>query len=87
MVKNSVPQPEAHGLVIPVLFLDKRAAIRAVEEPPESAPIIIELAGIEACPLSEWLHRARREAAIPIVCIETRQAQCFLSSRPVKTEK
>lgn len=47
----------------------------------------IELAGIEACPLSEWLHRALREAGIPIVCIETRQAQRFLSSRPIKTDK
>ena len=47
----------------------------------------IELVGIEACPLSEWLHRALREAGIPIVCIETRQAQRFLSSRPVKTDK
>ena len=48
----------------------------------------IELAGIVACPASEWLHRALREAAgVPIVCIETRQAQRFLSSRPVKTDK
>ena len=64
--------------------------------PSEPAPLIkrlsegggaIELAGIEACPLSEWLHRALREAGIPVVCIETRQAQRFLSSRPVKTDK
>jgi transposase len=64
--------------------------------PSEPGPIIerlagwfgnIELAGIEACPLSEWLHRALREAGVPIVCIETRQAQRFLSSRPVKTDK
>ena len=41
---------------------------------------IIELAGIEACPLSEWLHRGLREAGIPAVCIETRHAQRFLSS-------
>ena len=48
---------------------------------------MIELAGIEACPLSEWLHRGLREAGIPVVCIETRHAQRFLSSRPVKTDK
>jgi transposase len=47
----------------------------------------IELAGIEACPLSAWLHRTLREAGIPVVCIETRLAQRFLSSRPVKTYK
>jgi transposase len=28
---------------------------------------IIELAGIEACPLSEWLHRGLREAGIGAV--------------------
>ncbi len=47
----------------------------------------IERVGIEACPLSEWLHRGLSEAGLPIVCIETRQAQRFLSSRPVKTDK
>lgn len=52
-----------------------------------SGPGPIELAGIEACPLSEWLHRGLREAGISVICIETRQAQRFLSSRPVKTDK
>jgi len=42
---------------------------------------------IEACPLSEWLHRALREAGVSIVCIATRQPQRFLSSRPVKSDK
>ena len=64
--------------------------------PSEPGPLIkrlaewsgaIELAGIEACPLSEWLHRGLREAGVPVVCIETRHAQRFLSSRPVKTDK
>ena len=35
----------------------------------------------------EWLHRALREAGVPIVCIEARHAQRFLSSRPVKTDR
>ena len=47
----------------------------------------IDLAGIEACPLSEWLHRGLCEAGIPMVCIEVRHAQRFLSSRPVKTDR
>jgi len=64
--------------------------------PSEPGPLIkrlaewsggIELAGIEACPLSEWLHKGLRDAGVPVVCIETRQAQRFLSSRPVKTDK
>jgi transposase len=48
---------------------------------------VIDLAGIEACPLSEWPHRGLREAGIPVVCVETRHAQRFLSSRPVKTDR
>jgi transposase len=48
---------------------------------------VIDLAGIEACPLSEWLHRSLRDAGVPVVCIETRHAQRFLSSRPVKTDR
>ena len=48
---------------------------------------VIDLAGIEACPLSEWLHRGLREAGIPAVCIEVRHAQRFLSTRPVKADR
>ena len=48
---------------------------------------VVDLAGIEACPLSEWLHRGLREVGIPVVCVETRHAQRFLSSRPIKTDK
>jgi transposase len=64
--------------------------------PSEPGPLIarlaewsgtIDLAGIEACPLSEWLYRGLREAGVPVVCIETRHAQRFLSSRPVKTDR
>ena len=47
----------------------------------------IALAGIEACPLSEWLHRGLCEAGIPVVCIEVRHAQRFLSTRPIKTDR
>src|SRR6516165_9530570 len=64
--------------------------------PSEPGPLIarlaewsgkIDLAGIEACPLSEWLHRGLREVGIPVVCVETRHAQRFLSTRPVKTDR
>lgn len=47
----------------------------------------IQLAGIEACPLSEWLYGALADAGVPVVCIETRHAQRFLSSRPNKTDR
>jgi len=48
---------------------------------------LIQLAGIEACPLSEWLYGALADAGVPVVCIETRHAQRFLSSRPNKTDR
>ncbi len=47
----------------------------------------IKLVGIEACPLSEWLYGALTESGLPVVCIETRHAQRFLSSRPNKTDR
>src|SRR5258708_30295615 len=47
----------------------------------------IRLIGIEACPLSEWLYGALVESGLETVCIETRHAQRFLSSRPNKTDR
>lgn len=47
----------------------------------------IELVGLEACPLSEWLHGALSDSGFPAVCIEVRHAQRFLSSRPNKTDR
>src|SRR5262245_35921176 len=47
----------------------------------------IALVGIEACPLSEWLYGALVESGLHAVCIETRHAQRFLSSRPNKTDR
>jgi Transposase len=47
----------------------------------------IALVGIEACPLSEWLYGGLVECGFHTVCIETRHAQRFLSSRPNKTDR
>jgi transposase len=47
----------------------------------------ITLVGIEACPLSEWLYGGLIECGYQAVCIETRHAQRFLSSRPNKTDR
>ena len=46
----------------------------------------IQLVGIEACPLSEWLYAALVDSGFTTICIETRHAQRFLSSRPNKTD-
>ena len=47
----------------------------------------IQLVGIEACPLSEWLYGALVDSSFTTICIETRHAQRFLSSRPHKTDR
>jgi transposase len=47
----------------------------------------IGLVGLEACPLSEWLHRHLIADGFNAVCVETRQTQRFLSIRPVKTDR
>jgi len=47
----------------------------------------IALVGLEACPLSEWMYGALRDAGYPVFCIETRHTQRFLSTRPNKTDR
>lgn len=47
----------------------------------------IELIGLEACPLSEWLHRNLSEDGFQVFCLETRHTQRFLSTRPNKTDR
>lgn len=47
----------------------------------------IDVVGLEACPLSEWLHRHLVVAGFKAICVETRHAQRFLSTRPVKTDR
>lgn len=47
----------------------------------------IDLAGIEACPAVRMAAPRLREAGIPVVCIEVRHAQRFLSTRSVKTDR
>lgn len=47
----------------------------------------IQLVGLEACPLSEWIYGALQDAGHPVFCLETRHTQRFLSTRPNKTDK
>lgn len=47
----------------------------------------IALIGLEACPLSEWLHGALAETGYDVRCLETRHTQRFLSTRPNKTDR
>ena len=47
----------------------------------------LERIGLEACSLSAWLHDALRQAGLPAVCIETRQANAAMKTMPNKTDR
>ena len=43
--------------------------------------------GLEAGPLSQWLHAGLVEAGLPATCIETRHVKAALKAMTVKTDK
>ncbi|HWB46640.1 MAG TPA: IS110 family transposase [Hyphomicrobiaceae bacterium] len=43
--------------------------------------------GLEAGPLSQWLHAGLAAAGFPVDCLETRHLQAVLSTSPVKTDR
>ncbi len=47
----------------------------------------LERVGLEACSLTAWLHDGLREAGIPAICIETRQANAAMQTMPNKTDR
>jgi transposase len=46
-----------------------------------------ERIGLEACSLTAWLHDGLREAGLPAICIETRQANAAMKTMPNKTDR
>jgi transposase len=47
----------------------------------------IERIGLEAGPLSQWLHEGLSAAGLPVVCLETRQVKAALSAQKNKTDR
>ena len=43
--------------------------------------------GLEAGPLSQWLHRGLSEAGLDVVLMETRQVKGALKAMPIKTDR
>ncbi len=43
--------------------------------------------GLEAGPLSQWLHRGLAEAGLDVVLMETRQVKGALKAMPIKTDR
>ena len=56
------------------------AALRATGLP-------LERIGLEACSLAAWLHDGLRDAGLPAICIETRQANAAMRTMPNKTDR
>ena len=50
-------------------------------------PWSIEAIGLEAGPLSQWLHRGLAEAGFDLILMETRQVKAVLKAMPVKTDR
>jgi transposase len=47
----------------------------------------LERVGLEACSLTAWLHEGLRQAGLPAICIETRQANAAMKTMPNKTDR
>jgi transposase len=66
---------------------------RAASEPDALAAALnqldlpLERIGLEACSLTAWLHDGLREAGLPAICIETRQANAAMKTMPNKTDR
>jgi transposase len=66
---------------------------RAASEPAALAAALnqldlpLERVGLEACSLTAWLHDGLREAGLPVICIETRQANAAMKTMPNKTDR
>lgn len=52
-----------------------------------SLPLEITAVGLEAGPLSQWLHKSLTDAGVPAVLMETRQVKAALKAMPIKTDR
>ena len=53
----------------------------------DTLPGTIAIAGLEAGPLSQWLHRGLTLAELEVVPMETRQVKGALKAMPIKTDR
>jgi transposase len=52
-----------------------------------SLPGTVIAVGLEAGPLSQWLHKDLTDAGFPVVLMETRQVRGALQAMPIKTDR
>ncbi len=85
LAKTAVCVLDEHGRIVreAETSSDPEALARfAKDQPGEIAAI-----GLEAGPLSQWLHRGLAEAGLDAVLMETRQVKGALKAMPIKTDR
>jgi transposase len=83
--KTAVCVPNEHGGIV------KEAEVASEPEALErwigTQPGSIAAVGLEAGPLSQWLHRGLSTAGLDVVLMETRQVKGALKAMPIKTDR
>jgi transposase len=49
--------------------------------------VVLERIGMEAGPLSQWLHKGMREEGLVVELLETRHVRTAFKTMPVKTDR
>ncbi len=64
-----------------------RASLERSPKPLRGLGLVFERVGLEAGPLSPWLHGGLGAAGLPAICIETRRMKAALRAMRNKTER
>lgn len=83
--KTSICVISEHGKIVKEgqAVSEPEALVRWVTEQDGSVAAI----GLEAGPLSQWLHRGLTETGLDVVLMETRQVKGALKAMPIKTDR
>jgi transposase len=85
LAKIAVCAISEHGRIVreAQVASEPEALLRWIDEQDGSIAAI----GLEAGPLSQWIHRGLTEAGQPVVLMETRQVKGALKAMPIKTDR
>lgn len=85
LAKTAICAVDAHGRI--------HRELEAPSEPEALIRVLCDLGcpisavGLEAGPLSQWLHRHLSQAGLPVSLMETRQVEGALKAMPIKTDR
>jgi transposase len=85
LAKTAICVVSEHGKVVKETQIasEPEALVRWIRDQDGTIAAI----GLEAGPLSQWLHRGLTEAALDVVLMETRQVKGALKAMPIKTDR